>query len=68
VEPDTVHTPALAGPAENATGRPELAEAAIAYESPGSAEAGGVELKVIVCELSAVGATANDCWACGAAW
>lgn len=68
VEPETVHTPALAGAALNTTARPELADAAIAYESPGSAAAGGVEEKLIVCGLSAAGATAKACSTCGAGW
>ena len=67
-DPDTVQTPALAGAAANTTARPDVAEAATVYPSPGSADAGGVDVKLIVCGLSAAGATANDCSACGAGW
>jgi hypothetical protein len=40
-----VHTPALEPAAENTTGKPELAAAAMLYDDPTTAPPGGVELK-----------------------
>jgi hypothetical protein len=47
VEPETVHTPALDGAAEYATGSPELAVAATPYVPPTAALLGGVDVKLI---------------------
>ena len=64
LEPDTVQTPALDASAEKTTGSPELADAATMYAgSPTPAFAGGVDVKVIVCVLSA---TVTDCCTCTA--
>ena len=64
VEPETVHTPALLGSAENATAKPELAAAATMYvEPPAVAPPGGAVVKLIVCGSLPTG---NDCCTCKA--
>ena len=68
VEPDTVHTPALAGAALNVTARPELAVPLTMYVAPTLAPAGGVDVKSIVCELADGVETVNDCCTCVAGW
>ena len=68
-DPDTVHTPALAGSTENATASPELAVAETMYgDPPAVAPTGGVDVKSIVCTLNDGVVTANDCCTSTAAW
>ena len=60
VEPEIVHTPALAGAMLKATARPELAVAETLYAGPPTMAApGAVDVKLTVC---ATFATAKDCW------
>ena len=59
VEPEIVHTPALAGAMLKATARPDVAVAERLYPGPPTtAPPGAVDVKLIVC---ATFATANDC-------
>ena len=64
VDPETVQTPALDGSAEKTTGSPEVAVAATLYdETPATAPAGGVDVKLIVCRIRP---TENVCCTSGA--
>ena len=51
----------------NVTGSPELATAVTVYVAPPTVpDAGGVEVKLIDCELADAAVTVNDCCACAA--
>ena len=69
VAPEIVQMPALVASAENATTKPELADALTVYvDPPMVAPAGALDVKLIDCVLADGVEIPNDCCTCVAAW